>query len=40
MPDSPARGYRGHEGAREWVANLKAATGSEGWRKYSSPHGH
>jgi ketosteroid isomerase-like protein len=24
MPDSPARGFRGHDGIREWMANLRA----------------
>jgi hypothetical protein len=23
MPDSPAKGYRGHDGVREWMGNLR-----------------
>jgi ketosteroid isomerase-like protein len=23
MPDSPASGFRGHDGVREWIANLR-----------------
>jgi ketosteroid isomerase-like protein len=26
MPDSPAGGYRGHDGIREWMANLRRTT--------------
>jgi len=27
MPDSPSAGYRGHEGIREWMANLRGVAG-------------
>ena len=28
MPDSPAMGYRGHVGIREWMGNLRAVAGA------------
>ena len=28
MPDSPATGYRGHDGIREWMRNLRAVAGA------------
>ena len=28
MPDSPPTGYRGHDGIREWMANLRAVAGA------------
>ena len=27
MPDSPSRGFRGHDGIREWMANLREVGG-------------
>ncbi len=27
MPDSPSRGFRGHDGIREWMANLRGVGG-------------
>lgn len=27
MPDSPSAGYRGHDGIREWMANLRDVAG-------------
>jgi ketosteroid isomerase-like protein len=27
MPDSPAQGFRGHDGVREWMANLREVAG-------------
>ena len=27
MPDSPSRGFRGHDGIREWMANLREVAG-------------
>jgi ketosteroid isomerase-like protein len=27
MPDSPVKGYRGHEGVREWMGNLRGVGG-------------
>ena len=27
MPDRPSRGFRGHEGIREWMANLRGVAG-------------
>jgi ketosteroid isomerase-like protein len=27
MPDSPAQGFRGHDGIREWMANLRGVAG-------------
>jgi ketosteroid isomerase-like protein len=27
MPDSPVKGYRGHEGVREWLGNLRGVGG-------------
>jgi ketosteroid isomerase-like protein len=29
MPDSPAVGYRGHDGIRDWMGNLRAVAGAE-----------
>jgi ketosteroid isomerase-like protein len=29
MPDRPPRGFRGHDGIREWMANLREAGGVE-----------
>jgi ketosteroid isomerase-like protein len=29
MPDSPAHGFRGHRGIREWMANLRGTAGAE-----------
>jgi ketosteroid isomerase-like protein len=29
MPDSPALGYRGHDGIREWMANLRGTARAE-----------
>ena len=28
MPDSPATGYRGHDGIRAWMGNLRAVAGA------------
>jgi ketosteroid isomerase-like protein len=28
MPDSPATGYRGHDGIREWMGNLREVAGA------------
>jgi ketosteroid isomerase-like protein len=28
MPDSPAVGYRGHAGVRDWMANLRGVAGA------------
>ena len=27
MPDRPSRGFRGHDGIREWMANLRGVAG-------------
>ena len=27
MPDSPSQGFRGHDGIREWMANLRGVAG-------------
>jgi ketosteroid isomerase-like protein len=29
MPDSPAAGFRGHDGIREWMTNLREVAGAE-----------
>jgi ketosteroid isomerase-like protein len=29
VPDRPPRGFRGHQGIREWMANLRAVAGVE-----------
>ena len=28
MPDSPAAGYRGHDGIRDWMGNLRGVAGA------------
>jgi ketosteroid isomerase-like protein len=29
MPDTPARGFRGHDGIREWMTNLREVAGAQ-----------
>jgi ketosteroid isomerase-like protein len=37
MPDSPALGYRGHDGIREWMGNLRGVAGAEFEARHFEP---
>ena len=39
MPDSPAMGYRGHVGIREWMGNLRAVAGADFEPRRFTPSG-
>jgi ketosteroid isomerase-like protein len=44
MPDAPAPGFRGHDGIREWMTNLREVAGVEfefrRIRRFASPADH
>jgi ketosteroid isomerase-like protein len=39
MPDRPAGGFRGHDGIRAWMANLRDAAGAEFEPRSVTSHG-
>jgi hypothetical protein len=39
MPDSPAIGYRGHDGVREWMRNLREVGGISFELRSATPNG-
>ncbi len=39
MPDSPATGYRGHDGVREWMGNLRGVAGVDFEPRKFTPSG-
>jgi ketosteroid isomerase-like protein len=39
MPDSPAMGYRGHDGVREWMGNLREVGGVSFELRSATPRG-
>ncbi len=39
MPDSPAAGYRGHDGLRDWMRNLRGVAGATFEARRFEPRG-
>lgn len=40
MPDSPATGYRGHDGVRQWMGNLREVGGISFELRNATPSGN